>query len=726
MKTGQKEVDGQTYRPNTTGVSHANPLGLPELSLPEPRQPWRWVGLFAFVLISMAMLATVIVVTASRDKKASLLQAEQDRLQESVFGRVKVLETWLEGQRAVSRRLTESHVFRLFITDVGAKDLHLPLPRSLQDQRPYFQQLLTDYAEQNTLVRATVLRDDGAILLSSPGPALPIANLLRMAGEAKPGWRVLYSPIRHREEPEGGFVIDAMVTIPEPQAEHEFGQSASAYLVSTLDISPILETVLANKRPSSAGEEIAIFQHSGDAVDKIWATTEGLQLAAETVPAGIGPDISFPFERRNSDRPVYSISKTINDVRWSLYQAVDARAALEPVHRFVATAAILAAIAVLALTTAFSSVWWRQDRNHHRRLADVYKEHAERVDQQRQFLLSVTTSIGDWLTVTAPDGRIVYANPSFEKVVRRRQTSVIGQRWEDLVKTPTATEAPQQDLTAIVDANSFEIIEIGGEQQTVSTNISDLRGDDGGIEGTVRIIRNQSDLVLERMRRLQSLAETVNAFIHAVELRDPFLLGHTRRLRTHAIAIGTAIGLSQNDLAALALAASLSQIGKIFIPDDVLAKPDRHDPAEEDIMKRHIVHAIDILKPIDFDLPVVDSLGQMHERLDGSGYPYGLAGEEITTNARILAVADVFCARTAPRSYRDRLSASKALFHLADNGKRYDLMVVAALASVVGTDQEVDDVGTLDQTFIDSAIWQKKQDQESDPKAAHTASMALG
>jgi HD-GYP domain-containing protein (c-di-GMP phosphodiesterase class II) len=225
-------------------------------------------------------------------------------------------------------------------------------------------------------------------------------------------------------------------------------------------------------------------------------------------------------------------------------------------------------------------------------------------------------------------------------------------------------------------------------------------------------MRDQTDLIDQRRRRHQALLETIEAFIYAVERRDPFLLGHTRRVRRYAIAIGRNLGLDNDNLTGLALAASLSQIGKIFIPDAILTKADRHDQQEAEIMRRHINHAIGILGRIDFGYPVVDILSQMHERLDGSGYPEGRSDDEIDRRGRILGAADVFCARTAPRSYRRRLSAGKALYHLANNARRYDITVIAALAEIVGKEGGLASTDDLDDSLLDSRIWSDLQNAD--------------
>jgi HD-GYP domain-containing protein (c-di-GMP phosphodiesterase class II) len=175
----------------------------------------------------------------------------------------------------------------------------------------------------------------------------------------------------------------------------------------------------------------------------------------------------------------------------------------------------------------------------------------------------------------------------------------------------------------------------------------------------------------------------VDALIRAIELRDPFLVGHTRRLRDYALDVGRRLDLSERDLTTLDLAASLCQIGKIFVPDEILTKPDRHTEAEAKVMRSHVTHALEVLGPIDFDLPVDRVIGEMYERLDGSGYPCGLPGEQIGLLARILGAVDVFCALTAPRAYRDKIGLDGALEHLAAHPHLFDIVVTSVLADVV-------------------------------------------
>jgi HD-GYP domain-containing protein (c-di-GMP phosphodiesterase class II) len=152
-----------------------------------------------------------------------------------------------------------------------------------------------------------------------------------------------------------------------------------------------------------------------------------------------------------------------------------------------------------------------------------------------------------------------------------------------------------------------------------------------------------------------------------------------------SVEVAKAMHLSEMDIAEIETAANLSQIGKMFVPNEILTKPGKLTPEEMSVMEGHVEHAYRILKDIDIAEGVLTAIYQMNERLDGSGYPKKLADGDIIQLARILSVLNVFCAMIRPRSYRGAKAPEQALEILSSESGKYDSTVVAALADVLQT-----------------------------------------
>lgn len=184
--------------------------------------------------------------------------------------------------------------------------------------------------------------------------------------------------------------------------------------------------------------------------------------------------------------------------------------------------------------------------------------------------------------------------------------------------------------------------------------------------------------VREKTIELEKMLEATIATITLIaEIRDPYTSGHQRRVADLASAIAKHMRLSKERIRAVELAGILHDIGKIRIPTSVLNRPGRLLEAERELLKIHPEISYKLLKRIPFPLPVADIVLQHHERMDGSGYPSGLKGDQIIFEARILAVADVTEAQSSYRPYRPALGIDAALREISENsGKLYDPQVV--------------------------------------------------
>ena len=200
--------------------------------------------------------------------------------------------------------------------------------------------------------------------------------------------------------------------------------------------------------------------------------------------------------------------------------------------------------------------------------------------------------------------------------------------------------------------------------------------------------------IRERVKAEQALKEslgnmrktldgTVKALATTIEMRDPYTAGHQKRVAQLSCAIGRKMGFGEEFIDGLAVMGFLHDIGKIIVPAEILSKPGALNEFEFNIIKAHAQAGYNILRDIEFPWPVGVATIQHHERLNGSGYPHGISGKMIITEARILAVADVVEAMATHRPYRPALGFEKALDEIDRNkGELYDPEVVDVCRSL--------------------------------------------
>ena len=197
-------------------------------------------------------------------------------------------------------------------------------------------------------------------------------------------------------------------------------------------------------------------------------------------------------------------------------------------------------------------------------------------------------------------------------------------------------------------------------------------------------LKSQNMLLEHKVeQKTTEIRDMLNASIRSmalmVEIRDPYTAGHQQRVAQLACAIAEKMGLSPAKIDGIRMAGILHDVGKIRIPVSILSRSGRLLEAELEMIKIHPQVSFDILQNIPFPWPVAQMVLQHHERLDGSGYPQGLSGDEILLEARILAVADVTEAKSSFRPYRPAHGIEAALAKIEkQKGKQFDIDAVAA------------------------------------------------
>jgi PAS domain S-box-containing protein len=311
------------------------------------------------------------------------------------------------------------------------------------------------------------------------------------------------------------------------------------------------------------------------------------------------------------------------------------------------------------------------------------------------FLSSIFASIQDGMTIMDLNFSILQANPSMEKwyphalplVGKKCYQAYHGQDYPCRpcpAHRAILTGKPQSGTMALKGVHG----KISGWLEVYS--FPWRNNFNGKVQGVINNIRDITyrlqveDEIEDTLKKLQkTLNGTVMALSSIIEMRDPYTAGHQRRVVQLACAIAQEMEFSQSRIEGMRVMGFLHDIGKTVVPAEILCKPGKLSEYEFNIIKTHPQIAYDILKEIEFPWPVAEVVLQHHERLDGSGYPQGLAGPDILMEAMVLSVADVTEAITSHRPYRPALGLDKALEEISqDQGIRYNQKVVNACLTI--------------------------------------------
>lgn len=686
-----------------TNTIETDTLALLE-GLPEeehmPRRLRRTGLLLVAVIVIIGLVIAGVAYSLIEQRAEETQQAIQERTGILLEGRAETFRTWLNGRQQVSQNLSTNEFIRVFATETALSDEDPAVDAGTSEQTRYLSLVLDDFVARNAVERAYILSAEGQEILASDSAGLSEAQVQaaqRVSEERE-------TVIRGVRESEGRLLMDMLQPIFAIQADGGEQDSANGervvgVIMTVLPVAEDMTRLLANRPLSDPGEETRLLQLSEEGLLQIVAPQEPglipLEDGEELLQQGDDGEVTLSFSVRSSvrgDQEVYSQGRQVEGTPWVLVQETDLSSALvtQGEERM---QIILLSVLIFSVISAFLIlVWFRQKGAFVEAMADQYRSLAARIEAHRKLLAGINDSIREWIGLKDRDGVYVYANPALARAVGRPEDQIVGTNDEAVFGYHTAQRLKEDDAAALSgkeDPAEVHDLYLQDELRHVEISRVPLKGEQGEIDGIVLVGRDMTQQIEERRRREKAMLQTAEAFDRLVGRIDPHLSGHSDLVARLCAMVAAEMELSSDERLTLQIAAHLAQIGKVLIPTSIVAKEGRLDAQELEIMNRHIEYASEIISGIDFDLPVKETVEQMYERLDGTGYPHGLSGDEIGRLARILAVCDVVAARIRPRSYRGRISLAEALGILRDNTHRYDEAVVAALDEAV-SDQDTE------------------------------------
>ncbi len=381
--------------------------------------------------------------------------------------------------------------------------------------------------------------------------------------------------------------------------------------------------------------------------------------------------------------PVLATSRPLRSLPWILVQEVGAVPALQESNRHRRSLIIAFSLLLFVIAAILVAAWRHGSSVRALQDADELRAKTHELQNQTELLHAVTDNTESRILLLDEEQRVLFANNLIarstgtepQELIGNTLTGVLGPaNAAALIKVVEQLRDDRQTHHCTLD------MVLNEDTQTFQCSLVPVDRVGKRDNAILLVLHDITELQQAQQRHAELLRRLVATLMHVVDLHDPYSADHTARTVEVANTVGHELKLDEQQQQSLDLAASLANLGKIFVPREVLTKIEPLTEAEQILLHRHVQFGVELLEDLDFDGPVLDTIRQKQEHMDGSGYPNHLNGDNIILTARILAVANAFVALVSPRAYRHAATIEQALDQLLrEAGSKYDRHVVAAL-----------------------------------------------
>lgn len=669
--------------------------------------------LFFFILGCMAL---VIANFRAQYASQAILNQQRDVQRTWLDKSLDAIGVWRNELVEQARYISASEMFRLFVIDArqysgdelekiadpDALNSHDEGIRSMAEQLTYIQDLLRDFTRRRAWNDARILLPDGRVM-AAPQFSAPLSNaqveLARKAGETG---HAIFGPIRQGER---GLVMDMADPLFEVLGTAD--PNPVAILLLSVPLDKPLATFLA--RNGERTETLLPRIVNQDGGHMLMALSAAGRVSLEPVGGEINKLENLPFELRpalDGKGQVYSMGGMPTSLNWLFVletPAAEVEALINSQKTQIYGLAILASV-VIALMAAW--IWAGHTSRKHEADAIRYEKLYNTIRNQKLMLDSVNSSFKAGLLLVDEYGRVQMANPAFREICGLKTEIEPGTPLVECLPSQAAVQL-MNDMSRLKGMDKPVSVELTiprpapagqhGEERLYRITLYPYSDSESGSKQATGYVATFQDITEFRRKALEERrkaeeernrqAALITAFVRAVESVDPNLVGHSDKMVGISALLAKELQLDEKQTETLELAAKLSQVGKIYVPRELLTKQGKLTEDELKEIRKAPEYADKILHDLHFDLPVRETVGLIGERVDGSGEPQGLAGEKISLCGRALAVVNAFIAMTSSRAWRKDggMSIDDAIRALsADAG--FDRSIVDALGRLAHAD----------------------------------------
>ncbi|MGH6894612.1 MAG: HD domain-containing phosphohydrolase [Dongiaceae bacterium] len=666
----------------------------------------------AVILIVLGLAGVWAINRFVDDARQRELTQWQVRLGIVADSRAAEVDRWLAGNLADLNALADNESVQLYVGSIDEFGADPEQQDQIEGFRQYLRNLLlvtamrggfgaADQDSQPNFNQAKVgaggiliVNSDGQVVAASPD-APPFEGALKEFANGVPPGSTATGPLvtDARGEPTMTFVVPLFAVQSDQAATAQIGRIVGVKQVAK-ELYPLLRQPGETSRSASTvlltkvGDKVAYLspiERPGQTAEPLGVTME---LSTRNLDAAFAVEAGNGFAADKKDyrgRDVLVAARAVSGAPWVLMHVVDYEEALGEADARFRNLSVMLGLALLAVAVAIIAVWRHGSSRRASESAARSRALAHQYEAQKDLLQLVTDSQPTSIFILDNQHRYRFANAQASATAGITSAEMLGKDIAAVLGPASAKrylELNEQALKAGAAINDVARLDTDAGRKILQSEHIPLKERTGATAGVLTVEHDITDVVTERERRARTLQTLVKTLVGVVDRRDPFAANHSMRVARVARAVAREMGLAETDMDTAEIAANLLNLGKIMIPPEVLAKTGDLTGEERRLLRNSVQVSADIIRDIEFDGPVEDTLRQAQERWDGGGMPLGIKGEDILITARIIAVANALVGMISDRAFRQGMSMDAAIEILFKEASHaYDRKVVAALVN---------------------------------------------